>query len=185
MLYGNAFCSPQVLCVPLVSKQRAGLFGDPHITTFDGLHFDCRAAGEFVMYKSLDDPSFQIQERFTAIDSSDSCTQTSVSTGVVIRDTNTPRFQISTPRNGSSFSLNSINSCPIDLYIDGVATSLFILTDDGSTWGYGTYDGSDWLSNYVKSPGNVYVTWNDDQSHGITITHTDTGINLDIRCVLC
>lgn len=42
------------------------MFGDPHISTFDDLRFDCQAEGEFVMVKSAD-LSFQVQERFTAI----------------------------------------------------------------------------------------------------------------------
>jgi hypothetical protein len=100
----------------------AGLFGDPHIMTFDGIQFDCQAAGEFTTLTSLDDPSFKIQERFTAIESKDAstCALASVSTGVAFVDTGKPIIQISTPRSGKT-SLNTINECPIDLYVDHTA----------------------------------------------------------------
>ena len=75
-----------------------------------------------VKSSELDDPSFQIQERFTAINST-TCNRTSVSTGVAIIDTNIPTVQISTPRTGEA-SLNTVNTCPIDLYVGGVATSI-------------------------------------------------------------
>jgi len=109
---------------PPVAWCVSGEFGDPHIITFDRLGFDCQAAGEFVMVKSLDDPSFQIQERFTAVESSSNCTRASVSTGIVMQDTDMPTVQISTPRTGQTNSLNTINSCPIDIFVDGVPTAL-------------------------------------------------------------
>ena len=65
-----------------------------------------------------------IQERFTAIESS--CGQASVSTGVSFRDTDKPVIQISTPRSGGA-SLNEVNGCPIDFYVDG---SVYTFGDD-------------------------------------------------------
>jgi hypothetical protein len=74
---------------------------------------------------SLEDQTFKIQERFTAVDTN-SCGQASVSTGVAFRDTDKPVVQISTPRAGGTSSLNEVNGCPIDLYVDGEAQYLDI-----------------------------------------------------------
>ncbi len=103
----------------------SGVFGDPHIVTFDELHFDCQAAGEFTTLTSLDDSSFKIQERFSTADSG-ACAQASVSTGVAVVDAGKPVIQISTPRSSSqaSLSLNTFNGCPIDFYVDGTALQL-------------------------------------------------------------
>ena len=106
-----------------------GAFGDPHIMTFDQLKFDCQAAGVFTTLTSLEDPMFEIQERFTAVTSS-SCSQASVSTGVVFKDGSKPIVQISIPRLGET-SLNELNGCPVDFYVDDVASTLGV-TDPGS-----------------------------------------------------
>ena len=119
------------------------MFGDPHIITFDGLGFDCQAAGEFVMSTSIENPSFQIQEQFTRINSTSMCSQTSVSTGIAIADEGMPTVQISTPRTGGS-SLNTVNSCPIDLYINGVAVSFL-----------------DYPDNHTGTP-NMTIAWHDN-----------------------
>ncbi len=135
----------------------AGLFGDPHIMTFDGLQFDCQAAGEFTTLTSLDDPSFKIQERFTAIQSSDSsiCAQASVSTGVAFLDEGKPVIQISTPRSEKT-SLDTVNECPIDFYVDGTAYRL------GAT----------------LNSSAVTVTLED--ANKIKIKHSDTFVSLDV-----
>jgi hypothetical protein len=73
----------------------------------------------------LEDPTFKIQERFTAVNTN-SCGQASVSTGVVFRDTDKPIIQISTPRAEGASSLNEVNGCPIDLYVEGEAQHLDI-----------------------------------------------------------
>ena len=70
---------------------------------------------------SLEDPNFKIQERFTAIDST--CGQASISTGVALKDTGRPVIQVSTPRGGGT-SLNTVNDCPIDFYVDGSANGI-------------------------------------------------------------
>ena len=72
----------------------SGVFGDPHLSTFDRLRFDCQAAGEFVTVTSLETPEFIIQERFTSVQS-DVCSLASVSTGVALQDVNTPTVQVS------------------------------------------------------------------------------------------
>ena len=95
------------------------------------------------MFTSLEDPSFQIQQRFTAINDSSTCTQASVSTGLAMEDTGATTIQLSTPRNGQS-SLNTINSCPINFYVNGIIMTLpgpeSILVFDEN----GTNLGDDW-----------------------------------------
>ncbi len=107
------------------------MFGDPHIVTFDGLHFDCQASGEFTTLTSLENPSFKIQERFVAVESSNTntCSQASVSTGVAFVDANKPVLQISIPANGDD-SMNTVNGCPVDFYVNGSAHQL-----ENSLWG--------------------------------------------------
>jgi hypothetical protein len=100
----------------------AGSFGDPHIVTFDKLKFDCQAAGVFTTLTSLEDDTFKIQERFTAV-STDTCSQASVSTGVAVTDTGKPTIQISTPGLGE-ISENTVNGCPIDFFVDGTESVL-------------------------------------------------------------
>jgi len=87
--------------------------------TSASIHF---SAGEFTTATNAEG-SFLVQERFTAV-SSGSCSQASVSTGVAVKeDTSKPILQVSTPRTGES-SQNTINSCPIDFYVDGTASTL-------------------------------------------------------------
>jgi hypothetical protein len=125
--------------------------------TFDELSFDCQAAGEFTTLTSLEDPSFKIQERFTAIESDvGTCAQASVSTGVVVADTGKPKIQISTPRSEAT-SLNTVNDCQVDFYIDRTASVL----------------GTD------LSSSNIEVTL-DEGSNRITIKHTDTLLALNV-----
>jgi hypothetical protein len=100
----------------------AGSFGDPHIVTFDKLKFDCQAAGVFTTLMSLEDDTFKIQKRFTAV-STDTCSQASVSTGVAVTDTGKPTIQISTPGLGE-ISENTVNGCPIDFLVDGTESVL-------------------------------------------------------------
>ena len=97
----------------------SGIFGDPHLSTFDRLRFDCQGSGEFITVKSAETPQFMVQERFTDVNSS-LCSQASVSTGVAITDESVPTVQISTPRTTPNAALNTIGSCPIDFYVDGI-----------------------------------------------------------------
>lgn len=120
-----------------------------------------------------------IQERFSLVDSSEICTQTSVSTGWAMQDTNTPTIQVSTPRSGQS-SLNTFNNtCPIDFYVNGVET---FLPEDRDTYGAATYDGSNVYQGYVAGPNNVFISWWDSQwGNSISITTTDSGFSTYIR----
>lgn len=88
----------------------------------DRLRFDCQVGGEFTTVTSLEDPTFQIQERFTSV-GSNFCSQASVSTGVAIHDVG-QTFQISTPRSSNGTGLNMIGGCPIDFYFNETATTL-------------------------------------------------------------
>lgn len=118
--------------------------------------FDCQAAGVFTTLRSLEDSTFEIQERFSAVTSS-SCSQASVSTGVVFRDGNKPIIQISTPGYGET-SLNQVNGCPIDFYIDDAASSLG-----------------------VSDPGSNVLVKLDSSSQRIKIIHTDTYVTVDVE----
>lgn len=139
-----------------ISGVVGGSFGDTHIMTFDQMKFDCQAAGVFTTLTSLEDPTFEIQERFTAASSS-SCHQASVSTGVVLKDGNKPVIQISTPGLEET-SLNQVNGCPIDFYVDNAA-SILDVTDPGS---------------------NVLVKL-DSSYNRIKIIHTDTYVTVDVK----
>lgn len=125
-----ATSSPTILTTirPVVNPggRQTGNFGDPHLSTFDRLRFDCQAEGEFITVTSAESPEFMVQERFTSIQST-FCSQASVSTGVVVQDLTLPRVQVSTPTLANASSLNSIRGCPIDLYVNGVAS---LLTND-------------------------------------------------------
>ena len=46
---------------------RARGYGDPHIQTFDGLHYDAHTKGEVIMLKSLQS-DLQIQARFEGLE---------------------------------------------------------------------------------------------------------------------
>ncbi|KAL7532097.1 hypothetical protein ACHAXR_006217 [Thalassiosira sp. AJA248-18] len=117
----------KVLFLDVVQTRRGlatGVNGDPHIITWDGLKFDCQAAGEFTTVTSLQNDTFKIQERFTDV-TGETDVQASVSTGIAFTDTSKPVIQISTPKsvNGQS-SLNTVGSCSIDFYVNGEASTL-------------------------------------------------------------
>lgn len=115
----------------------------------------------FTTLTSLDDDTFKIQERFTAV-SSNSCSQASVSTGVAITDTGKPIIQISTPGLGQTslndFKFGSI-TCPIDFFINGV----------GSILGEADLSGT-----------NVLVRREKQDTNQIKIVHTDTLLTVDV-----
>lgn len=99
----------------------AGVFGDPHIVTFDGLKFDCQAEGQFVMLKSLES-DFQIQEKFTSVNTT--CAQASVSTGFVVKADDMPLIEISLLREDGGFT--NINGCHVILRQDRSVLSLLV-----------------------------------------------------------
>ena len=94
---------------------------DPHIVTLDGLSFDCQARGEFTMVKSLDS-LFHIQGRFTKAAMSGVGATASVTSGIVIRETDAPLIQVSYDSNVA----NSVQACSsaVKLYENGIAKPL-------------------------------------------------------------
>lgn len=110
--------------------RESGVFGDPHLSTFDRLRFDCQAAGEFTMLTSLENPEFRIQERFISV-ASDQCSQASVSTAVVIQEEGLPPIQISIPRGMDTSGSQEVSAvggggmmCPVDLFMSGTMSPL-------------------------------------------------------------
>ena len=84
----------------------SGVFGASHLITFDGLEYDCQAAGEFVMLKSLES-DFEIREKFTSVNTT--CTQATVSTGFVVKANGVPDIQISMYRAEGDYK--NVNGC--------------------------------------------------------------------------
>jgi len=105
-----------------------GVFGDPHLSTFDRLRFDCQASGEFTMVSSLETPDFAIQERLESAGSG-ICSQASVSTGVVVNEPGIPTVQISIAQQPGVNSTGNIsvsgNECPVNVYVDGAIQDSF------------------------------------------------------------
>mmetsp|Transcript_2283 Transcript_2283/g.3471 ORF Transcript_2283/g.3471 Transcript_2283/m.3471 type:complete len:840 (-) Transcript_2283:714-3233(-) len=126
----NNPCCPEPTAAPVTPRptrsqetggggRTSGVFGDPHLSTFDRLRFDCQAAGEFTMVTSLQTPAFKIQERFIGI-GSNVCSQASVSTGIAISEVDLSTIQLSIPRDGTTVSGTEtvINSCPVNFFVD-------------------------------------------------------------------
>ena len=90
------------------------IIGNPHIATFDALEFDCQAAGEFVLLKSLDS-SLQIQGRFEAVPGG--AAQASVTTGVAV----------TVPDGSSTVQISTLpfpdESCTPLFFTDGLNTT--------------------------------------------------------------
>ena len=110
-------------------RLRSILRGDPHITTLDGLEFDCQARGEFIFLKSFNS-SFQIQGRFTEASATSFGSTASVTTALVVQETlseeesGVPIIQISF--DGGNATSSTVQGC-LDLvkfYEDGIARSL-------------------------------------------------------------
>lgn len=124
----NGFTRVNQECIPSQPgrqcERTSGVFGDPHISTFDGLRFECQASGEFTTLTSLDTPQFLIQERFTNVGDRSMCAQASVSTGVVMRDDFISTVQVSIPRSPGATGTDMIDSCPLDIFVNGMAVDI-------------------------------------------------------------
>lgn len=69
------------------------------------------------MITSLGDSEFEIQERFTAVETD--CGQASVSTGFVVQADNLPKVQVSIPRSSGVTSEPVVNGCPVNFFSGG------------------------------------------------------------------
>ena len=102
-------------------------FGDVHISTFDGLRFDCMASGHFLLLTSLEEPSFRIEGLFATKTLPGRASWT---TGVAVSgiDGEAPTVQIGTPKpsdgGGDPEGMFAFGCCPIDMYVDGEQASL-------------------------------------------------------------
>lgn len=110
-------------CFQIIKRQPdgavAGLLTDPHVTTFDGLDYDCQGAGEFIMAKS---PQLEMQARFSAVGTAD--LPASVTTGIAIAIEQEPIFQVSFLPNAADFF------CIPYFFLDGTEIFLFESTGD-------------------------------------------------------
>lgn len=99
----------------------AGTLTDPHIYTFDGVEFDCQAAGEFILVQS---PRVEIQARFEHVGATD-LLPASVITGIVVAIEREPTVQLSFPPNTIE------DSCDPLLFMD--SRQIFLFEDTGDT----------------------------------------------------
>jgi hypothetical protein len=103
--------------------------GDPHITSLDGLEFECQARGEFTLLKSLN-TTFHVQGRFSKATSSGSGSLASVTSGLVVREVGAPLVQISYVSGVAS----NVQECLglVRLYEDGIARPVSFGTNSSS-----------------------------------------------------
>lgn len=97
--------------------------GDPHIVTFDGLRYDCQGRGEFVLFKTLDSSSFEVQVRYGGNPDDG---RVSVGKAYVIASSDAPTLQISISVDESSggANLTQLGQCPVLFYVDGILADL-------------------------------------------------------------
>lgn len=82
------------------SGPHARFYGDPHITTFDGLNYDCQGAGEFVLAKAEGDNPILVTGRF--VKSSSQSRTVTVGRAVGIKAVEgVPPIQITSQENSS------------------------------------------------------------------------------------
>jgi len=115
-------------------------YGDPHMTTFDGLQYDVHALGEVILLKSLDS-EFEIQGRMEQA-RDDVKFKPAVTTGVVVREStekDLPVIQVSMANDpetpGNVFVPKHEKWCPVEIYIDGEQVEL----EAGTGWDDVTY----------------------------------------------
>lgn len=103
---------------------RASGYGDPHMTTFDGLKYDVHVKGELTFLKSLNS-TFEIQARTEAAGNGPGAP--AVTTAIVVHEDskkNLPVVQVSMALSEDSDSAVVINKCPVQLFVDGEALDI-------------------------------------------------------------
>ncbi|CAB9507965.1 Sushi domain-containing protein 2 [Seminavis robusta] len=95
----------------ICSGRVATAWGDPHMTTFDGVRYNCQGEGEFTIMKTLGtnanaQPKFEVQGRFMSFDKR----RITVTRGLAIRDEGTPTIQLNVP---SRYD----RQCPIEMFV--------------------------------------------------------------------
>jgi len=110
----------------------ARVTGDPHMTTFDGLKYDCQGAGEFVIAKSLDS-GFEVRGRFQHLEGGSRVT---VTRGVAFNTGGVDEPTISlTVRDEVG-----INTCDYTMYVNGVQQNqIQTVTNVTSVYNDGSY----------------------------------------------
>jgi hypothetical protein len=107
---------PEVL--PVVCEENAAiLWGDPHITTFDGLKYDCQGEGEFTVIKSLNEKKeskFEMQGRFFRFSTRRDQT---VTRAISIKEEGVPTIQLNVPKVYDS-------KCALTLFVGGQQRNL-------------------------------------------------------------
>lgn len=96
----------------------AGAYGDVHLTTFDGLRYDCQGEGEFTLVE-IPDLGLLVQGRFVGLNTSYSA---SVLKGIAVTETGASTVQISVPVSGDG--TEEFNGCALMVYENDKTASL-------------------------------------------------------------
>ena len=123
--------------------------GDPHMSTFDQIHYDCQGIGEFILLKSTKTQR-QIQARLKQ----KSGKTVSIIQGLVVQDEgDTPKVQVAVANSDSISQV--VGGCSMQLFVDGVQHSFdefnangFNYEDKGATV---KVEGSTVVINYQES----------------------------------
>lgn len=107
--------SNYVLCTllaksPPLPETCGSLWAADHITTFDGLKFDCQGTGEYILSKSMES-DFQLQGRFEKFEAATQITVTTAAT-LVTGHSGEPTIEV------------RFNGCKLEYLINGVSKDL-------------------------------------------------------------